>query len=1365
MNVRITGQLLTCALAIALITACIDRSLDVTDPDYPPDGYSITPQWSAVDTGNLRIIALYRIPFSLGKESFKTLTARFSRPDLLDTALFSKEFMDNRLALYFLAPGSCTLTLDGLHPNNRHTTVTTVLTAENPYRISGDTLLGVTETGRYCLLPRPEFDSTNLDLRTGWRLDTGSITPLEPGDTFTFAAVRPGSMTLSALLIDSVYGHTVAVDSLPLLFPGYRPSFDSVQVVTDTIVPGDRPRVRIFVNDRDSGSLSALMVSEIPRIWNDTFDLTGPLMYSSILTKKVPVRDTGCIRFSVSVTDPAGLASPIKSGSFTVKADPPLVRFVPDTTEIALLADMVQTLLVTATADTFVWNIDGEDTVTTSPLLQRIFITGSKKTANVSVYGIDRYGYRGPMASVRIVEETSPYDLRFTHVPGDSAYRDSANWTVVTSRTDRVHDNHAVFCWNIIRLGSGDTIGRFETAPQGDSGSTFRIAMLSDSGVNLDSIDLKVCVVLRDTLGPDHSSPLRIDSSRIRLFRPVITVGKIVPRGDSVAVGQEMTVRFIAQDVNRNGHIDSVFWKQSGIATVYALPADADSMAMRHASPGPVTILLWTRDNDGEISDTARIQLHVVKNRPRITSLIMSRPVVYALERCTLSVTIETGILRSPVQKTVWRCSDDSAADTVVHGLVLSLSFSSPGKKTVSVTAIDAQGDTSHIFTDTITIVSGRPTVIVADAPDSISTGMPATIIFALSDLKSLIDTVYWQDDEARAIHTIAIPCLDSSVTCTWQQPGTRTILLWARDRIGDMSDTVSAAIVVVQNRPRITGFHRPQGTVYSHLPCTVAVSAQPGFSQCRITAWCWDVPNDVSINDTITGDSSLSTVFDSPGKKRFSVIVIDSLGDSSAAFTDSIVVDPGLPRVTAVSFDTTGQGVFVNDQIHFTVSATDPNGSVNQYRVVLKKQGTDDSLLTQGSSSRLPCILPVGNDGVYSVIAYAMDDDSLWSAAFVHPRHLMVRAGWPFITANHPEESWMYDLVTLYVQVVDTNGMIHALACEWDDGSADTIRYASPQQDVRDTLSHRYVSHGTRQVRLTATDDDGLASVRTLTITVNKGAPSVSAAADTFVWYDNKGGFRGDTINFHATAEDSNGTISRYVWILSGALDTSASDTVITAADSLLIGAANSAFWADHGRLRPDTTYKGAVFVIDDDGLKSLPDTFCYYVDAPRSFSVAAQAREGHSGDRTIYELINANGTSSNDSLFITIQDIAPGDTNFLSVKIDLVVDSITDFVNPATPYDDSISVSSTPGFSLLKRFTPKQSNPGFFCDTLSNRWLLMYRPPSSDFSPYKQQIQIPQPWLFFHVRVSLQTRTDAIQTASSPVQLRMNSTLLFVP
>jgi hypothetical protein len=1162
-------------LLAVLFAGCIDRSIDIYDPDYPTDGYEINPAWSQIDTNNLRPIALYNIPITFGKEEFKNLTARFSNASIIDTAIFNRELRNNRIALYFISDGVCTLTIDGLHPNNRHTIVSRILRVANPYRICGDSLFALGETGRYRLLPPPLSDSTNLDLVTGWQLDTGTVSTLAPCDTFMFSSIEPGKTLLQAFVTDTLYGHTLMVDSIGIYVPGSRPTLDSLTIITDTLFPGQQPRIQIFANDSDSTSLDAIISSQRKGVWNDTFNLSNPGMYSSILSGKSVV-DTGTMIFTVTIIDPSGLASDCRTGYFTSIAHPPKVHFIPDTTEIALLVNIRQTLYVTETADTFVWTIDGEDTVTDVNQISGIFLTDAKKTANVSVYGIDRYGYRGPMASIRIVEETNVYDCAL-YGPGDSAYIDRACWTAKTWRRERVNEYGALFYWEITRVDDSTLLYRDTLTPQGDSSSTLCLNSLSIPGISLDSSDIKILVILKDTVEKSHVSPVRTQQCAIRPFRPVLHIVDVLPRTDTIAVNQEVFVRFEANDVNRNGTVDSIFWKSTERAAITALSPSVDSILMKWTQEGTASLCIWAKDNDGEISDTVRVPFVVIKNRPKVNNISISRPTVYALERCTLSVSVESGILRSQVEKTRWRFPGNGAsvADTVVSGTSVTVSFAAPGRRAVSVVAIDAEGDTSLPYIDSLSIESGKPVV-------------------------------------------------------------------------------------------------------------------------------------------------------------------------------------------AGVSYDTTDGDCWVKDPIFFDISASDPNGSVTWYRIVLQKQGSADSLVTQSSSSRIPLLVPIGNEGVYTIIAYARDNDSLWSAGYQHPSLLTIRAGKPHLSVSVPAESWIHDTVIVRMSVFDTNGLVNTVICDWADGRVDTLTPVDPTQNVSDTLIHQYASHGIRTVRIAAVDDDGLSSVDTTVIIVKKGAPSVEALKDTFVWYDDNG-YPGDTLDLNAAASDSNGTIVKYVWILKSPLDSSAKapDTIITFTGNLKAGSANATFWGDHqpSYFKTDSTYEAAVYVIDDDGLLSKPDTFNFYIDAPRSPIATIEAKDGFNGNQSIFEL--TGGTSLNDSLIIKLQNIAPRDTNYLEIRISLVIDSLVIAPDSVIGCNDTLPLAADTMFAMIKSYETKLGQSKMVFSNSS--WKVTYRPYSYEFIKYKQSGG--SPWLYFRALIELRLRCGVVQKAVSPQSIKMSHTLTTFP
>jgi hypothetical protein len=575
----------------------------------------------------------------------------------------------------------------------------------------------------------------------------------------------------------------------------------------------------------------------------------------------------------------------------------------------------------------------------------------------------------------------------------------------------------------------------------------------------------------------------------------------------------------------------------------------------------------------------------VVKNAPVVTRLNIPPGTLYTFLNYQLSATVARGISGSGISKILWDfVNDNGMRDTATTGTSLAVRFSSAGRKSISLIAVDSLGDSSAMLLDSsIIIQSGRPAlqmVSILPRPDSVSTRVTMAFKYRVSDANGLADSIYYRSSDTALVFGSRIAGSDSTIRMIWTTGGTKTFKLWAKHTANaEISDTVQATFVVVKNTPAVTGMAKPAPTLYTRMSYGLQASSRRGFSRSRITGYFWDIPNDASVNDTMTQDSTWRLTFSTPGVKRISVFVRDSLGDSSAAYLDSLTIDAGRPEVRSLSLDTLAAGIFINDPIKFTVTARDTNGTVAAYRVVLRNQSGTDSLVSTGAASPLIDTVPAGKNGIYTVNVYAQDNEGLWSNAYAPAPQITVRAGTPRMDWNFPTSLWAFDSGSFTGGAYDTNGTINRLVFDWDDGSKkDTLAIVPAAQSVSRVKKHLFSGDGLRHVSVSAIDDDSLVSSRTVDVRVNMGRPRVTALRiqDSL----SSGMYMNDAMRFTISAFDSNGAFSRYRFIFR---KSGGADSVIERTDSVLTFVFP---------LGSSGTYTIKYQVRDDDSIWSLADS-----------------------------------------------------------------------------------------------------------------------------------------------------------------------------
>jgi hypothetical protein len=189
---------------ITLALSCIDNSMDRWDPDYPADNYQINPEWSAIDTNNLTVLKVYKVPFTQGSEMFDHLSAYAVDTGFIDTVLNNSQLKNDTISLCFLSTGKSSLIIDGFRPNGKHIYDTVKITVTNPYKINYN-------NDSFSITPKPAFETTGLNLAVEWKLNDTKPTLLDPSTPFLLPPTLSGAFMLTTSLVDTLLETTLTM--------------------------------------------------------------------------------------------------------------------------------------------------------------------------------------------------------------------------------------------------------------------------------------------------------------------------------------------------------------------------------------------------------------------------------------------------------------------------------------------------------------------------------------------------------------------------------------------------------------------------------------------------------------------------------------------------------------------------------------------------------------------------------------------------------------------------------------------------------------------------------------------------------------------------------------------------------------------------------------------------------------------------------------------------------------------------------------------------------------------------------------------------------------------------------------------------
>ncbi len=525
-----------------------------------------------------------------------------------------------------------------------------------------------------------------------------------------------------------------------------------------------------------------------------------------------------------------------------------------------------------------------------------------------------------------------------------------------------------------------------------------------------------------------------------------------------------------------------------------------------------------------------------------------------------------------------WDVDGDGAFEST--GRSTSLSFDSPGTRTVTVRVTDDEGASANA---TAQIVVNAPPSAVATAPSPVGLNESVTLRGgSSSDPDGSIARYEWDVDGDGAYERTG-----RTVNRTFATAGNRTVTLRVTDDDG-LAATATTRVVV----------NRPPGAVVSAMSPvrtgeTVTLrggnSSDPDGS---IASHEWDVDGDGTYERS--GERATVTYADD-GNRTVTLRVTDDRGATRTA--NATVAVSNRPPNATVGY--APDVPVVDGNVTLTADATDPDGSVERYAWDVDGDGTvdgngstvttafdnygnetvtvrvtdDDGASVEANRTVPVNALPVPNvtgpttvltgetvalsgngstdpDGSITSYEWDLDGDGAYERSGPNASTTFADDGNYTVTLRVTDDSGTATVATRTVRVrnrapvvafehaptVPTIGetvTLDASGSTDSDGEVTEYDWRTPNSNATvsgtgDRVTVTFPEHGRRTVELVVTDDDGATNATTRTVTVN-APPNASFAAT-------EGATTLDTVAFDATSSaDPDGTVERYAWDLDG--------------------------------------------------------------------------------------------------------------------------------------------------------------------------------------------------------------------------------------
>ncbi len=364
------------------------------------------------------------------------------------------------------------------------------------------------------------------------------------------------------------------------------------------------------------------------------------------------------------------------------------------------------------------------------------------------------------------------------------------------------------------------------------------------------------------------------------------------------------------------------------------------------------------------------------------------------------------------------------------------------------------------------------------------------------------------------------------SVRYSFTDTGSYAIIITAVNEDNTLSAPETLFISVFSIPPRV--IINSIEDIYS-VNDTIVFIVSSSDSDGLVHQYLWSFDNNVF--DT-TSDSSYSKVFasDSTGTKTMYAKVIDDDGIESDV--DSVVFEVAsfIPTVSI----TGDASVFANDTLTLTAHAEDSDGTIQKY-LWTNPDGDVDTL----SDSIKQFVFSTDNVGNHMLFLRVLDDDGLLSKQVSFQISVKLRT--PVLNNISYTSISVNDSITFCVSAADSNGKniiylwsLDGTTYDTTEDSTYTIFFPVDSYGSESDLVEAYRTEGVfpnndtimRAVLLgKAMNEDGILLNQTrILLSVHLYKPTIQEVEDTIVAIN-------DTVALHASAADTNGTISYFRW------------------------------------------------------------------------------------------------------------------------------------------------------------------------------------------------------------------------------------------
>jgi hypothetical protein len=580
---------------------------------------------------------------------------------------------------------------------------------------------------------------------------------------------------------------------------------------------------------------------------------------------------------------------------------------------------------------------------------------------------------------------------------------------------------------------------------------------------------------------------------------------------------------------------------------------------------GTYNITFIANDTDSQINNTettnftvvdSKMPYSVVLNTPTNNSNSSSTTVNFnwtAIDNYDLSLTCNITI-DSVVNVSNIESSNGTSTNYSIAGFT-------EGTHTWNITCIDNSSNTNTSITNTFTIDTTNPSILIVIPPNNTNTtNTGIDINYTTSD--TYLESC-WYSNDTMLVNTTLTDCANLT-TITWAN-GQHNITIWANDSAGNENSS-SITLTIDAVNPQISITTPSNNTNSSNTGLDINYTTSDASN-------CWYSNDSMSVNTTLAGCTNLTTITWSEGPHNVTIWVNDSAGNENSS-SITFTTDTTLPTIDFTD-QTTTSGNYSQNAIWTNITASDTGTAIDTITIYLYNSSYDLVNSTTGSSSPTYTNFTGHADGTYYLNATA--NDTVGNENNTATKTIILDTTAPTISLVFPSNNTLESTsneINLTYNVTDATTQIQNCSIYLNDALTETdysITKDINQSFIR-TLSSNNYTWG-----VNCTDSAGNIGASTVfNLSVSLSGPTV-----TLIEPPNNNYSSSTSVTFNCSATDNSGlvNITLSIWNSTGSLNTSNTTNIS--------GTSNSTTWTID--LEANTNFTWNCKAYDDSDLNDI--------------------------------------------------------------------------------------------------------------------------------------------------------------------------------